>query len=298
MTTFKNLQDEVIQTLYGFGLDQPRYTQLSGAIAAGDTSFGVVDASSMDQGLIEVDGELMYVASVNRTTNVLTIAGDGRGFFGTTAVSHLTGTRVTMSPVWPRNRVKSAINDAIQGTHPNLFGIGTTSFTFQPVQHTYPLPANTTRILRCEVQTYGPTLEPQQVNRYVYNGVAPVAQWPTGKTITFQEMASPGRTATVTTMLAPQALVNDSDDFTGVSGLQPTARPCIIYGAAYRLTSTMDVARLEADTARAAELATKTPVGTASRITAQLEQLYMQELEEERKRLREQTPTVVRYRKR
>lgn len=298
MTTFLTLQNEILQTLHGYGLDQPRVAWLAGGgVNTTATSWTVTDAANADQGIAECEGELIYIQSVNRSTNVLTLAADGRGYLGTTAATHAANVRITFNPTWPKNRVKAAINDVIAGVYPTLFGVAQTQFTFNPAVSTYSLPAEAERVLSVTADVNGPSLEQQDIRRYHFNSVAPTDDWPTTNTITLHESVTPGRTVTVTYAKQPTALSADGDLLTA-SGLRATAKSLIVWGACSQLVGYMDVSRLPADTAIARELGEVNPVGTASRVSGQLYLRYQAELEAERRRLRATTPVTVTVRKR
>lgn len=283
--------------LNGYGIDQPRSTYLTAAVGAADLSFSVASAADFDQGLAEIEGELVFVESVDRTNGVLSFAPDGRGYFGTTAAAHSENARIVFSPVWPRHRVKAAINDTIVGTHPILFGVGTAQFTFNPSVTTYSVPAEAERVLTVQADVNGPSREQQRIGRYSFNSVAPTDDWPTGNTVTFHEGVTPGRTVTVTYAKKPSVLSADGDQLS-VSGLAETAKRAVVYGACSQLLSYADVSRLHVDSARADAYDEKVQVGMATRLAGQLELRYLAEVESERRRLRQATPVPVTMRRR
>ena len=294
-TTLRSLTDEVLNTVKGYGLHQSRSTYLSTGVDAAVLSFSVNDAANMDQGIAEIEDELVFIDSVDRTTNTLTIAPDGRGEQGTTAAAHAANKRIDFNPVWSRLRVRQAINDVILSTHPVLFGVGVQQFTFTPSVTTYSLPADADGILSVTADTLGPSRQQQRVCKYSFNSVAPVDDWATGNTVTLHESVAPGRTVTVTYKKQPTELAADGDLLTA-SGLRETAKRCIVYGACSQIVSFMDVARLPVDTAQADEYDERNSVGTATRIAGQLEARFQMELEKERARLRAATPVPINVR--
>lgn len=297
VTTFRNLQDEVLQTLSGFGLSQPRASFLAAAIGSSDLTMTVNDANGIGQGLAEIEDELVFVESVNRDAGAVTISPDGRGYLGTTAAAHSEDIRVTFAPTWTRQRVKSAINDVIAATYPTLFGVAQSQFTFNPSVSTYSVPAEAERILAVTADLNGPSQEQQVIRRYSFNSVAPTDDWATTNTLTLQQAVTPGRTVTVTYTKQPSALAADGDALT-TSGLRETAKLAILYGACAQLVSFMDISRLAVDTAQADQYDEKVQVGMASRIGGQLQLRHEMELEKERKRLRATTPVSITVRTR
>lgn len=297
MTTFDQLVSDIQLTLSGYGLAQPRATYLLSSVGAGDLQFSVSDATQFEQGIAEVENELVFIESVDAASNVLTISPDGRGYGGSTAATHAANARVTMAPIWSRNRIASAINETIIGTYPSLFTVDSTSFTMNPAITSYPLPATVQRILRVTTDTIGPSHEQLEIKRYRLNTTATGSNFPNGKSITLEKGGWPGRTVYVTYEAAPTE-ITFGDNFTEC-GLNESAKLCIKYGACSNLTSFMDTSRLPVDTAQADEIdPTKNAVGTAARISSQLYQRYLMELDRERSSLRAITPLPVSVRTR
>lgn len=278
-------------SLNGYGAPSPRASFLNGAVTSTALSMVVDNADDFSQGIAEIGSELVYVESVATATKTLTISPDGRGFYGTTAATHADNARVTMNPVWPRVRVEAAINEAIAGTYPVLYGVGTTSFLFDGVQNTYKLPADCVQVLQVTAATIGPTLEQQYVRRYGVNLSAPTGTFATGNSITLMEPIYSRSTITVTYKKAPAAITT-SDEFT-VSGLRSTAWKAVKLSATSELLNYIDTARLPLDTATAAEMAERNQIGSAARISTQLWQRYLIELEQERRRQAAETPVPV-----
>lgn len=292
MSTLSQLVDEVLMTLNGYGAPAPRASFLSVGIDATTTTATVTDGSDFNQGIAQIGDELVYVESVSGGT--LTLSADGRGFYGTTAAAHAANARVTMNPTWPRVRVEAAINDAIEGTYPVLFGVASTSFTFTGVKTTYELPADCEQVLSVSADTIGPSEEQHHIKRYSFNSVAPTDEFATGNSITLQVAPAPGQTVTVTYRKAPSAITT-SDEFT-VSGLRDTAWKAVKYAACSELLAYLDSARLPVDTAPSAEYGDRNQIGSAARVSAQLFQRYEIELERERRRLATTTPVPINVR--
>lgn len=297
MATFDNLVNDILRTLQGYGLSQPRAAFLVSGIDSNDLSISVGDATGFEQGVAEIGNETVFIDAVDYGSNILTLAPDGRGYYGSTAASHAANARITMAPVWPRAQVAEAINSAIYGTYPDLYSVATEVFSFNPSINTYELPADTEQVLRVVADTIGSTQEQVAINRYSFNGTAPTAEFATGKSITLEKGAFPGRNVTVTYKGAPTE-ITFGDNFTEC-GLRETAKRAIKYAVCSELISFMDSARLPVDTAVADEYdPSRNAVGLASKISAQLYQRYLIELDSERKRLRQTTPTPVTVRTR
>ena len=294
MSTFVNLIDETNLALTGYTNRQDQATFLTADIGSTDTTFTVADGTVLTRGLVEIDDELIWVDSFDRTTNTATIPGYGRGFRDTTATTHSAGTRVTISPSFPRSVIRRNINLAIDGVYPDLFGIYYTTFTWQAAVTTYQLPNEAIDILGCSWQTIGPSKEWLPVRHYRIDRMANPTTWGTGKTISIREGIIPGRTVMVTYTKKPSTLTYDSDDFT-MTGLSDSAREIIILGAAYRTAMYLDMGRVPAATAEADAQQGNDPIGSAANIGRMLQQMYNQRLLVEVRRLQVQYPPRTHY---
>ena len=294
MSTFVNLIDETNLALTGYTNRQDQATFLTADIGSTDTTFTVADGTVLTRGLVEIDDELIWVDSFDRTTNTATIPGYGRGFRDTTATTHSAGTRVTISPSFPRSVIRRNLNLAIDGVYPDLFGIYYTTFTWQAAVTTYQLPNEAIDILGCSWQTIGPSKEWLPVRHYRIDRMANPTTWGTGKTVSIREGIIPGRTVMVTYTKKPTTLTYDSDDFT-LTGLSDSAREIIILGAAYRTAMYLDMGRVPAATAEADAQQGNDPIGSAANIGRLLQQMYNQRLLVEVRRLQVQYPPRTHY---
>lgn len=298
MTTFLELQDEILLALHGFGLAQPRATFLTAQASASDLTFSVRSGADLEMGLAEIGGELVFIESVDRSTNTVTISPDGRGYYGTTAAIHPVDSRLTFSPTWPRNRVKAAINDTILGLWPDIWGVAQTQFTYTPAVTTYELPAVAEGVLGVTADTLGPSEQQQVIKRYSFDSSAPTDDWATTNTITLGEAPYPGSTVTVTYRKQPSVLVNDADVLLTVSGLRESCRQLLILGAISQLLTSMDASRLAVDSSTADEVDERNQPGTAARLANQFQIRFELEVAKEQRRIRATTPATinVRYR--
>ena len=113
MTLFSELIDETSLSLTGYTNRQDQATFLTSPMAATDLTFVVADGTVLTRGLVEIDEELIWVDSFDRTSNTATIPAYGRGFRDTTATVHSAGVRVTIAPSFPRAMIRKDINEAI-----------------------------------------------------------------------------------------------------------------------------------------------------------------------------------------
>ena len=259
-----------------------------------DLTFQVADGTVLSRGLVEIDDELIWVDSFNRTTNIATVAPYGRGFRNTDAASHASGSRVTISPSFPRSVIRKNVNMAIDAIYPDLFGVYYTTFPFIAARTTYQLPQEAIDILGLSWQTIGPSLEWLPIRHYRVDRMANPISWNSGKTISISDGIIPGRTVMATYTKKPSQLQYDTDDFT-LTGLPESAREVIELGAAFRTASYLDLGRIPAATAEADSMQQQDPIGSAANISRYFYQLYQQRLQVEVRRQQEMYPPRTHY---
>jgi hypothetical protein len=298
--TFAQMVDEVRSNLAGYTLRQDRITNLAnvGGISATDLAIKIGSADNLAKGIIEIDDELMWINSFDTTNLQLNaIAGFGRGYGGTTPAPHSQNAQVTMTPTFPRVNVKKAINDTINSFYPKLFGVSSTTFTFNAAQVAYPLPAEARDVLYISWQTVGPSKEWLPVNRWRFDRMANVAAFNTTKTVNIYEKIMPGRTVQVYYSIIPNDLTNNTDDFATVTGLPETSRDVVTLGAAYRLLSYLDTGRINLSSAEADINDNKLPSTAGASASKYVFALYQQRLMEESTKLQDRFPIRVHYSK-
>ena len=281
MSTFSQLTDQTLMQLYGYTTLQDQATYLTADVASGATTMSVNDVTAISRGIIEIDDEIIWVDSLNSTNGVLTVPPYGRGFRGTTAVSHSSGSRVVSSPMFPRQMVKQAINDAIVSVYPELFAVGETTITFQPAISTYALPAGALDVIQVSWRTTGPSKEWMPVRRLRVDKHAATSVFTTGVTLNVYDSIVPGAAMNVVYTKEPSALVNDSDQFSTVTGLPSSCEDLIRFGAAYRLTPYFDSAHLSGQSAEADYSGQPRNQNNAASLSRFLLQMYQVRLAEE-----------------
>ena len=295
MTSFVNIIDETALALTGYTNRQDQATYLTAPLTASATTFTVADGTVLTRGIVEIDDELIWVDSFDRTTNTATIPAYGRGFRDTTATTHTAGTRVTIAPSFPRSVIRRNVNLAIDGVYPDLCGTYYTTFAYQAAVTTYVLPQEAVDILGISWQTIGPSKEWLPVRHYRVDRMANPNTWSSGKTVSLREGIIPGRTVMVTYTKKPTTLTYDTDDFSSLTGLSDSAREVIVLGAAYRTAMYLDMGRIPAATAEADAMQGNDPIGSAVNVGKVLQQMYQQRLLIEVRRMQEQYPPRTHY---
>ena len=298
MATFNEMVDEVRSSLAGYTLKQDRITYLDNAITTSDTAIQVGSADNLAKGIIEIDDELIWIDNFNKASNTLNAApGFGRGYSGTTPAPHAQYSQVVLTPTFPRNRIKQAINDTINSVYPKLWSIYSTTFTFNASQTTYALPDDCQNVLFMSWQTTGASREWLPINRWRQDLMANVAAFNTQKTVNIYSNIQPGRTVQVWYAAAPNTLDSNSDDFTDVTGLPETCRDVITLGAAYRLLSYIDPGRINLTSAEADLADSKVPGAAGANSSKYIFALYQQRLSDESLKLSDKFPIRLHYSK-
>jgi hypothetical protein len=297
MPTLEQLIDEVKTNLQGYSLRQDRITYVNNAAGLTTTSLDIQvgSADNLAKGLIEIDNELIWVDSFNKTTNTLNVMGAptnpiGRGFQGTTASPHARYAQVTLAPTFPRVSIQKAINDTIRSLYPKLFAVSSTTFTFNASQVAYALPDDAREVLYMSWQTTGPSKEWLPIKRWRFDSLANTPTFNTQKTINLYENIQPGRTIKVWYTMVPDTMDNPTDDFVDVTGLPESAQDVIVYGACYRLLSFLDAGRINLSSAEADLNDTKIPSSAGAAVSRYVFALFQQRLQEESLKLSDQFP--------
>ena len=110
MTTAGNLVDRVVQQLLAGTVEERN--KIASSLNASVTSVPITYSlgSLAEQTVFEIESEMLYVWDVDTANKTLTVE---RGFGGTTAASHSSGTVLTVNPKFPRWQVLNALNDEL-----------------------------------------------------------------------------------------------------------------------------------------------------------------------------------------
>lgn len=294
MPSLGDLTDQVIGHLHGH-VDMPAMGTLTAAVTATDTvltvDFGGQPGAARPNGIVEVNGELMVATRYDTTNGQLTLAPWGRGHLGTTPAAHAAGSMLTVRPRFPRKRVHEAINQTLLASSPPLYAPRDLApiDTGALIGLGYALPANTLRVLRVDATDKygGEFLADRRVLRdWRVRSVA-------GTKLLEVDRAEVFQTVQVTIAATPTPLVNETDDFTTVTGLAESVTDVVLYGALSRLVMGVELARQQVITPEAMARADKVPVQSGIAIARFYTALYQQRLAAEQDRLNQQFPLVL-----
>ena len=280
--TFDQIVEEILGNLQGFTLTQDLVTSLTAPITASDTTIKIdMPEGGVGMGMVEIGDELIYIRSVDADSGTITALAKGRGWRGTTAVSHATGDTVVVSPLVPRARVKTAINDTLSAVYPTIYGVATTEFTWTAgTTLAWGVPAEAEQIL--DVRWRTPLGNWGKVRSWELVRSSNTTDFPTGASLRISEGLASGQQVQVVYGKRPTALVNPADAFTA-TGLTDSAKDLIVLGAMARLIPALDAGRLGVQYVPADELDQPRQVGSATALAREYERSFQAAL------LREQT---------
>jgi len=289
MATFGSMTDEVVRKLAGFTLRQDRQTHLTAAVNSTATTINVASAQNISTGIIQIDDELIYVDSYDRSAGVLNIP--------TQPATHQNGARVIISPTFPSVDVKGAINETIEAVFPDLYTTGTHTFSFSPAKSTYALPEEVETVLAVAYETTGPSKEWLPVRGYRVDPMANVDAFGSRNSITLLSGVESGRTVQIFYTSAPTVMDSNDDDFETVTGLPASCKDVIVLGAAARLASFIDPGRLtfgSAESDQQSQIAGRS-YGAGTNASKYLLALFDKRLAEETRKLQDRNPIRIHF---
>ncbi len=110
MSTFTQLADRVESVLHAYTENTEPTTWLTSNATTTATTLSVHDASVIGRGYIQIDDEILFVHTTDNVANTLTLSPWGRGQRGTTIANHTSSSKVTVSPLFPRQEIKNYQN--------------------------------------------------------------------------------------------------------------------------------------------------------------------------------------------
>jgi len=298
MPTLDEMVDEVKSKLIGYTMNQDKVTYVNNTsgITATSTTIEVGPSNNFAKGIIEINDELIWVDSYNKSAGTLTVAsGFGRGYLGTNAAPHSRYAQITLSPTFPRVNIKQAINDTIMAIGDRIHAVASTTLTYNSAVTTYALPDDAETVLSVSWESTGPSKEWIPVKRWRQDRMASTAAFNSNITVSIYDPITSGRTVLVWYSTDPNTLDANSEDFADVTGLPETCKDVVVLGACYRLLSFLDAGRINLTSAEADLNDTKTPSNAGTSVARYVYALYQQRLNEEIARLQNKYPVKLHY---
>jgi hypothetical protein len=281
MATLTQLTEQTIGEIGSYVKNQESVTIITNAMDSDDLTITVDDASAVSKGIIEIDDELMYVKKSVAASGTLQILGtasvsSGRGWRGTTATSHVSGSIVRNNPIFPRSQVKRAILETIKGM--NFPVIANETFTFNGSDYSYVMPDALVDVTGVSWELPDATGVWALIKRwrldtnYLDSGT-------TKQALILNEAPMSGADVRVQYTKFPTA-ITDNQELT-VSGLPSSCEDVVRLGAMYRLLSTVDPGKVTATSVSADVLDQPVSAGASTTAAKYIFQLYTVRLAEE-----------------
>ena len=281
MATLNELVEQTIAEIGSYVRNQESVTTALNSVAAGDVNITVDDATSLSKGIVEIDDELIYVKKSIAASGIIQALGTtanpvGRGWRGSTATSHVSGSVVRNNPLFPRTQVRRALLETIKGM--NFPVIANETFTFDGSTYAYVMPdalidmTGVSWELPDASGTWG-IIKRWRLDTNYLDGAT------TGQAIILNEAPEPGRDVRVQYTKYPTTIAN-TDQLT-VSGLPSSCEDLVRLGAMYRLLSTVDAGKVTATSVSADALDQPVSAGASTSAAKYIFQLYTVRLAEE-----------------
>jgi len=297
------MTDRIETLLHGYSMNTESTTWLTAAITdAVTTSIAVNDASVVSRGFIQIGDELMYVNSTNNIDNVLTLAPWGRGQRGSVAAAHDNLSKVITAPVFPRYEIKKAINDTLNSVYPQVFGVAQYQFNYIAARTTYDIPDAVENILSVTHSVIGPSKEWLPVRAWQIDRTANPTAFGDGTnfghSLSVYSPIVPGRAVNIAYAKRPTLFdlaSTETQEMSTITGIPSYAEDVLIYGAAFRMVSFLDPARLGPLSAEADVLDNQRGPGSGANAARFLFNVYNTRLNEVAENMRRQFPVRSHY---
>jgi hypothetical protein len=283
MATLNQLTEQTLGEVNSYVKNQESVTVITSATTAGDATMLVDDATALSKGIVEIDDELIYLKKIIPTSGTIQVLGTtgnviGRGWRGTTATSHVTGSVVRNNPIFPRNQVKRAINETIKAM--NFPVITYHTFTFNGADYSYLLPDALEDITGISWDVPDSTgvwqiIKNYRVDKNYYDTDTSTIK----QALILKESPMPGRTVNVQYTKFP-TVITDNQELTA-SGLPASCEDVVRLGAMYRLLTTVDPGKVTATAVSADALDQPVQAGASTNAAKYIFQLYTVRLAEE-----------------
>lgn len=274
--TVDTLVDELLDVMHGYSRNQDVVTSLAAPMGAADLTFTVADASRVSRGVVEIEDELVQVSTVDMTTGVVSVHPWGRGNGDTAATTHDAGAKITVAPLYTRQRVRNAIFGVVREIFPDVFAVSQYQIDGSAVQVNYTMPADCWSVLGVETKALGGSLM-----------WSPVSRWRQHKHNSGVEVEILGpvymgtNSVRINYVRTPPTTIADTDDLS-TYGYDNQIRDLIVLGASAKLMAFTEPARVQQQTMEAHGRNESVPAGSATATARMLYQMFRQRVEQER----------------
>jgi hypothetical protein len=292
MSTVGTVVDRTLRQLMSGTVEERNKTAAALTATATSVSFQYDLNGLRAGGVIQIDAELMYVWEIASGTKTATVE---RGWNGTTAATHITGSVAIIDPKFPRAQILEAINaeiDDLSSPMNGLYQIKSLELNYNGTWNMISLPTidkiiDLVSVTIRYIATDYPVIRKCRLIRDLPND-----DFSAGYAIRFDEQVRAGKMIVV--YKAPYTNVtNETQNLQNVSGFPTTAEDILMMGAQIRLVSPREVKRnfteSQGDTRRSEEV----PTGSVSSSINNIIRMRRDRITAEAARLARQYPTFL-----
>ena len=218
--------------------------KLATAVDADDTTFVMLyDLAGLRTGTVfEIGSELIYIWEATGGNKTLTVE---RGYMGTTASTHVTGSVVTLNPRFPKAQLLDALNqdiDYLSSPLNGLFRIISANVSYNGADRQVDLTGATSIIDLVDVRLRYLADDYPVIRRSRLQRDLPTSDFPSTYAIVFDEPVMAGTLRV--RYKAPFARVSAlADSLQSVANIPVTMEDILELGVMYRMLSTREVKR-------------------------------------------------------
>jgi len=293
LSTFSRLVQRTRHRLAGFDGILDASTELSDDLTVDAVAVPVTDPQGFGRGVVEIDLEVVRIASADPESKILHAPTFGRGYRGTIPTTHGAGTEVVLNPLFPASDVADKINSVLRDIFPNVYAVKSVNFDVTSGFVSFALPVDTFGVIAVTARLAGSALDWRPVVRWEFDPNADTATHSTGRALHFPLGVPPGSVVRVTYAEAPglfDVTGVPTQDFETVTGLPERCEELLEIGVASLLAPFVDMARSQVAGAEARAEGDAKKFGAANTVAQTLYSMYKTRVEAERALLAKQYP--------
>lgn len=268
--------------------------KLGSSVSATATSISMsYDLGAIRAGaVVQVNSELMYVWEVSSATKSATVE---RGFNGTTATNHTSGTVIIVNPKFPRAQLMEALNDELMDLCSpvnGLYQVKTLDFNYNAAKRQTNIPISGDVIDLIEVRYRYIATDYKQVNGAKLLRNLPTKDFGSSYGIQIDSLI-PTSTVRIVYKTPFNRIALDTDDLQSNAGFPESAEDILVMGIQIRAVAPREIKRnfteSQGDTRRADEV----PVNAIGGSITNLIRLRRDRITAEAARLNRQYPIAI-----
>jgi len=295
VTTLGRIIESARHALSGFDANRDAVSALSAELDNSATAISIDAAGGVGQGVVaarglaEIDFEIVRVRSVDTVNSELLLYPFGRGYRGTSAVVHSTGTEIRFNPGWPASTVAEHVNGVLREIYPRVYAVKSSETTFPVDRGAIEVPDAAAGVISVWVEDQQRIGQWLREDRWTYQPDSTTI----GKGLRVGGHYVPGTGVRV--VYAARPVLFDltgavSQDFVTVTGLDERLVDLIEIGVAARMAPFIDVGKLPFLSASARTADETRGPGQSLSATRLLYSLFQQRIEQEQAVLAKEHP--------